>query len=84
MKEKKIIRILSGIIVLIIIGLAYFIYQNNENAYADYEEKTRKHMMEMEALVLQNRYLSTFGKKILYSRGFAGKFKNRGKDDLYC
>ena len=41
-------------------------------------------MMEMEALVLQNRYLSTFGKKILYSRGFAGKFKNRGKDDLYC
>ena len=60
------------------------IYQNNENAYADYEEKTRKHMMEMEALVLQNRYLSTFGKKILYSRGFAGKFKNRGKDDLYC
>jgi len=31
MKEKKIIRILSGIIVIIIIGLAYFIYQNNEN-----------------------------------------------------
>tara|TARA_B100000242_G_C43025456_1_gene477440 strand:+ start:460 stop:903 length:444 start_codon:yes stop_codon:yes gene_type:complete len=60
------------------------IYQNNEDAYADYDEKTRKHMMEMEALVLQNRYLSTFGKKILYSRGFAGKFKNRGKNDLYC
>lgn len=31
MKEKKIIRILSGIIVIIIIGLGYFIYQNNEN-----------------------------------------------------
>jgi cell division protein ZapB len=31
MKEKKIIRLLSGIIIVIIIGLAYFIYQNNEN-----------------------------------------------------
>lgn len=31
MKEKKIIRLLSGIIIIIIIGLAYFIYQNNEN-----------------------------------------------------
>ena len=31
MKEKKIIRLLSGIIFVIIIGLAYFIYQNNEN-----------------------------------------------------
>ena len=31
MKEKKIIRLLSGIIIVIIIGLAYFIYKNNEN-----------------------------------------------------
>jgi len=31
MKEKKIIRLLSGIIIVIIIGLAYFIYQNNKN-----------------------------------------------------
>tara|TARA_S200000501_G_scaffold97968_2_gene91328 strand:+ start:6534 stop:7412 length:879 start_codon:yes stop_codon:yes gene_type:complete len=31
MKEKKIIRLLSGIIIVIIIGLVYFIYQNNEN-----------------------------------------------------
>ena len=31
MKEKKIIRLLSGIIIIIIIGLAFFIYQNNEN-----------------------------------------------------
>ena len=31
MKEKKIIRLLSGIIIVKIIGLAYFIYQNNEN-----------------------------------------------------
>ena len=31
MKEKKIIRLLSGIIIVIIIGLGYFIYQNNEN-----------------------------------------------------
>ena len=31
MKEKKIIRLLSGIIIVIIIGLSYFIYQNNEN-----------------------------------------------------
>ena len=31
MKEKKIIRLLSGIIIVIIIGLAFFIYQNNEN-----------------------------------------------------
>ena len=31
MKEKKIIRLLSGIIIVIIIGLAYFIYQNNDN-----------------------------------------------------
>ena len=31
MKEKKIIRILGGIIILIIIGLIFFIYQNNVN-----------------------------------------------------
>ena len=31
MKEKKIIRVLSGIIIMIIIVLAFFIYQNNEN-----------------------------------------------------
>ena len=31
MKEKKIIRLLSGIIIVIIIGLAFFIYLNNEN-----------------------------------------------------
>ena len=31
MKEKKIIRLLSGIIIVIIIGLAYFIYKNNKN-----------------------------------------------------
>ena len=39
----------------------------------DYDEKTRKHMMEMEALVLQKSLSSTFGKKILYSRGFCWK-----------
>ena len=31
MKEKKIIRLLTGIIIVIIVGLAYFIYQNNKN-----------------------------------------------------
>ena len=60
------------------------IFQNNKRAYEDFDQKTKKHMMEMEALVLQNRYLSSFGKKILYSNGFAGKFKNSGKNDLYC
>ena len=61
MKEKKIIRLLSGIIIVIIIGLAYFIYQNNEN------EKI-KMMQEKE---LDNVYLeldsisNVLGEKIL-------------------
>lgn len=60
------------------------IFQNKKNIYPDFDEKTRKHMMEMEALVMQNRFLSSYGKKILYSNGFAGKFKGTGKNDLYC
>ena len=33
--------------------------------------KTKKHLREMNALVNHNIYLSQFGKKILYSNGFA-------------
>lgn len=61
------------------------VFQNNNGKFSEYENNTKKHMREMEALVLQNRYLSNFGKKILYSNGFAGKFKTqKKKDNLYC
>ena len=56
-----------------------------ENGYADeFDEKTKKHMREMNALVNHNIFLSQYGKKILYSNGFAAKFKTNDKNNLYC
>ncbi|MDC3091030.1 hypothetical protein OA848_01430 [Rickettsiales bacterium] len=58
-----------------------------QNDFAnDYDEQTKKHLREMNALVNHNIFLSQFGKKILYSNGFAAKFKTDGnkKDNLYC
>ena len=46
--------------------------------------RTKKHLREMDALVNHNIYLSQFGKKILYSNGFAAKFKSQSKNNLYC
>ena len=58
-----------------------------ENQYAEnYDQKTKKHLREMDSLVNQNIFLSHFGKKILYSNGFAAKFKTdpKNKNNLYC
>ncbi len=58
-----------------------------ENSFAaDYDEQTKKHLREMDALVRQNIFLSQYGKKILYSNGFAAKFKTdpNNKNQLYC
>ena len=55
-----------------------------DKEFNNFEERTKKHMREMEALVNHNRFLSTYGKKILYSNGFAGKLKSNTKDNLYC
>ena len=49
-----------------------------------YDERTKKHLREMDALVNHNIYLSRYGKKILYSNGFAAKFKTNEKNNLYC
>ena len=57
-----------------------------ENSFAsEYDSQTKRHLREMNALVNHNIFLSQFGKKILYSNGFAAKFKKEKKaDDLYC
>tara|TARA_B100000287_G_C20138921_1_gene585379 strand:+ start:99 stop:545 length:447 start_codon:yes stop_codon:yes gene_type:complete len=60
------------------------VLQEEQKRFSDYDDKTRKHMREMDALVNHNIYLSQFGKKILYSNGFAAKFKTQSKNNLYC
>ena len=60
------------------------VFQNYAGKFDHYEDRTKKHMREMQALVNHNRYLSEYGKKILYSNGFAGKFKSNSNDNIYC
>ncbi|MAI75931.1 MAG: hypothetical protein CBC25_02050 [Pelagibacteraceae bacterium TMED65] len=60
------------------------ILQEDQSIYNDYDQKTKKHLREMDALVNHNIYLSQFGKKILYSNGFAAKFKTTQNNNLYC
>ena len=60
------------------------ILQEDQKAFTDFDVKTKKHLREMNALVNHNIYLSQFGKKILYSNGFAAKFKTKSKNNLYC
>ena len=60
------------------------ILQDDQNIFTNYESKTKKHLREMDALVNHNVYLSQYGKKILYSNGFAAKFKSQSKNNLYC
>ena len=60
------------------------VLQEEQGAFTSYEERTKKHMREMDALVKHNIYLSQFGKKILYSNGFAAKFKTKTSNNLYC
>ena len=59
--------------------------QNEKKVYSDFDENTKKHMREMDALVNHNRFLSQYNKKILYSNGFAARLNTKGsKNDLYC
>ena len=58
------------------------ILQDDQNIFTNYESKTKKHLREMDALVNHNIYLSQYGKKILYSNGFAAKFKSQSKNNL--
>ncbi len=61
------------------------VIQNENNFASEYEENTMKHLREMDALVNHNIFLSQYGKKILYSNGFAAKFKtDSDKNNLYC
>ena len=60
------------------------ILQEEQGFFSDYESRTKKHMREMDALVNHNIFLSQYGKKILYSNGFAAKFKTNTKNNLYC
>ena len=60
------------------------VLQEEQGFFKNYDLKTKKHLREMNALVNHNIYLSQFGKKILYSNGFAAKFKTNGKNNLYC
>ena len=65
--------------------IIHVIQQENEFA-AEYEDNTKKHLREMNALVSHNLFLSHHGKKILYSNGFAAKFKTgkNSKNNIYC
>ena len=60
------------------------VLQEEQDVFSDYESRTKKHMREMDALVNHNIFLSQYGKKILYSNGFAAKFKTNTKNNLYC
>ncbi len=60
------------------------ILQDDQDYFIEYDNRTKKHLREMDALVNHNIYLSQFGKKILYSNGFAAKFKSESKNNLYC
>ena len=60
------------------------VLQDEQGVFSDYELRTKKHMREMDALVNHNLFLSQYGKKILYSNGFAAKFKTNTKNNLYC
>ena len=55
------------------------VLQEEQEVFSDYELRTKKHMREMDALVNHNIFLSQYGKKILYSNGFAAKFKTNTK-----
>ena len=60
------------------------VLQDDQGFFMDYDDRTKKHLREMNALVNHNIYLSQYGKKILYSNGFAAKFKSELKNNLYC
>ncbi len=60
------------------------VIQDDQGVFLNYELKTKKHLREMDALVNHNIFLSQYGKKILYSNGFAAKFKTQSKNNLYC
>ncbi|MAT32444.1 MAG: hypothetical protein CMP42_00575 [Rickettsiales bacterium] len=60
------------------------VIQEDQNIFLEYDERTKKHLREMDALVNHNIFLSRYGKKILYSNGFAAKFKTKEKNTLYC
>ena len=60
------------------------VIQEDQNVFLEYDERTKKHLREMDALVNHNIFLSRYGKKILYSNGFAAKFKTKDKNTLYC
>ncbi len=60
------------------------VLQNDQKIFSEYDSKTKRHLREMDALVNHNIYLSQFGKKILYSNGFAAKLKTNTKNNLYC
>ena len=60
------------------------VIQEDQKIFLEYDERTKKHLREMDALVNHNIFLSGYGKKILYSNGFAAKFKTKEKNTLYC
>ena len=60
------------------------VLQDDQGFFMDYDDRTKKHLREMNALVNHNIYLSRYGKTILYSNGFAAKFKTNEKNNLYC
>ena len=60
------------------------ILQEEQKAFLENSEENKKHLREMDALINHNIFLSHHGKKILYSNGFAAKFKTKAKNSLYC
>ena len=61
--------------------------QQRDGRFVDLDETTSKHRREMEALLIQNNFLREHGRRILYSGGFAAKFKRFGPPGMsssYC
>ncbi len=62
----------------------FHVLQDEQNAFTNNDSKTKKHLREMDALIKHNIFLSQYGKKILYSNGFAAKFKTDTQNSIYC
>ncbi len=61
--------------------------QQRDGRFADLDAATLKHRREMEALLIQNNFLREHGRRILYSGGFAARFKRftpPGTSSSYC
>ena len=56
-----------------------YVIQNDQNIFTDYDQRTKKHLREMDALVNHNIYLSQYGRKFYTAMVLLPKFKTEEK-----